>query len=59
MFGNPLPGHWVEVTVELNKGYYEPLGVVDMSNLQSFEIGVFSLPPNFKVEFMVDEVTVH
>ena len=59
MFGNPLPGHWIEVTVELDKGYYEPFGPVDMSKLQVFEIGIFSAPPGVNVSFMLDEVSVH
>lgn len=59
MFGNPLPGHWIRVTVELNKGYYEPLGAVDMNDLQSFEVGIFSAPPFADVSFMLDGVAAY
>jgi hypothetical protein len=59
VFENPLPGHWIRVTIQLNHPAYEPSGPVDLSRLAAFEVGVFDGTPGTAYSFQIDELCVH
>jgi hypothetical protein len=57
IFSNPTPNQWFRVTANLSDASYAQSGVVDLSQIIYFEVGVFGAPANATHTFQVDEVS--
>jgi hypothetical protein len=62
VFQNNSPGQWIKITVALaDNGYfaYASPGPPDLSNLTSFELGIFGGVGNSQYTFQVDELSAY
>ena len=59
IFDNPTPNQWFRVNANLLDASYAQSGVIDLSQIIYFEVGVFGAPANATHTFQVDEVSAY
>jgi hypothetical protein len=59
IFNNPTPNQWFRVNANLLDASYAQSGVIDLSSIVYFEVGVFGAPANASHTFQVDEVSAY